>query len=173
MNLFRKGLIGISLVALVAGCSAGVDKKTSMLENSQSRSEMKARENEASSAEKMGREELSSIDIRLSEGKVELSESELKAGQLEFNVRNETTEPLHLAVIRTELESVKIMVKEGKVDRTQPGVEVLSELREDPIQPGRSEAILETLEPGTYTVVVTAPNRAEPVAYTTLTLEPR
>jgi hypothetical protein len=45
--------------------------------------------------------------------------------------------------------------------------------REDPIQPGRSEAILETLEPGNYTVVVTAPNRAEPVAYTTFTLKPR
>ncbi|MBE9136003.1 hypothetical protein IQ254_02085 [Nodosilinea sp. LEGE 07088] len=173
MNTLQKGLIGAGLVALLAGCSAGVGKKSTPAENSGATStEMTSEAHKTPSGEAIDPELLSSIEVKLSDGKVELSESRVNAGHLEFDVRNDTTEPLHMAVVKTNLEPTEIVVREGKVDRTQAGVEVLSELRDNPIKPGHEETLIETLEPGEYTVVVTSPSQSKPVAYSALTLQP-
>ncbi|MGC1244697.1 MAG: hypothetical protein WA865_00640 [Spirulinaceae cyanobacterium] len=173
MNILQKGLIGVSLVALLASCSPDANTKSPATETSKATpAEVRPVKDKTTSAQKDS-ELLSTIDVKLSDGKVELSESQVKAGPLEFKVHNDTTEPLELAVIKTEVEPTKIMVKEGKIDKTQKGVEVISQLRDRPIKPGQEQTIAETFEPGEYTVVVTSPNQAEPIAYSTLTLQPK
>ncbi len=172
MNILQKGLIGVSLVALLASCSPNVNTKLATTETAKATPAKVSPVKDKTTSMQKDRELFSTIDVKLSDGKVEISESQVKAGPLEFKVRNGTTEPLELAVIKTEIEPTKIVVKEGKVDKTQTGVEVISELRDRPIKPGQEETIAETFEPGEYKVVVTSPNRAEPIAYSTLTLQP-
>ncbi|PSN15156.1 hypothetical protein C7271_21105 [filamentous cyanobacterium CCP5] len=174
MNVIQKSLAGISLVALLAGCSADVANQSPQAKSSEATTaEVHSDKAKTAADKKMDRELLSTVDIRLADGKVELSESQVSSGHLEFNVTNDTTEPLHMEIVKTDFEPTRISVKDGKVDRAQTGVEVLSELRTEPIKPGHQETLLETLEPGDYTIVVTSPGQATPVAYSTLTIQPQ
>lgn len=118
-------------------------------------------------------EVLSTVNVKLSDGKVELSDKETPAGELEFNVRNETKEPLNVSVIRTEIDPVSIKVEEGKLDSTQKGVEVFSESKDREVMAGKDVMLKETLAPGGYYIVVTSPKQAEPVAFSALTVTPQ
>ena len=175
MNIFKKSLIGLSLVALLASCSAGTTTKSAMADKSTASEKNNTTEVQPVGTvvpqEKIDRELLSIVEVKLVNGKVELSQSEVESGELEFNIRNEMAEPLNVSVVKTTLMPNELKVVDGKVDAAQKGVEVVSELHTSPIKANQEETIMKTLEPGDYQLVVTSPDSTVPVADAMLMLK--
>lgn len=176
MNMLKKSLIGLSLFALLAGCSLGTTAKPSTAEKpvaseKKAPDEMQKDGQMVTTSEKTDSELTSIVEIKLLNGKVDLSQDQSRSGSLDFNIQNETAEPLNVAIVKTTLEPSKLMVKDGRLKADQSDVEVLSQ-SDRLIDGGRQEMMTKMLEPGDYQVVVTSPSKAMPVAYAALTLKP-
>ncbi len=64
--------------------------------------------------------------------------------------------------------TVEVKISGQKVEKTQWGVEVISEASDRPLKSKHEATISETLEPGEYTVIATSPSKAKPVATATI-----
>lgn len=174
MNVLKKSLIGLSLLALLASCSAGTTNKTAASEKSAAptATEVQSDNKTTAATETTAPELLSTVDIKLLDGKVELSQPKVDAGNLSFNIRNEAARPLNVSVVKTTLAPNELKVKSnGELDSKQMGVEVLTKLHKNPIAPAKEETMTKILEPGEYQVVVTEAGNAKPIAYAMLTLQ--
>lgn len=175
MNVVKKSLIGLGLVAVLAGCSGTKTKEVNA--NAPAAGDQvevaSGQANATTDKAPAATEVLSTVNVKLLDGKVELSDKETASGELEFNVRNETAEPLNVSVIKTDIDPVSIKVEEGKVDSTQEGLEVFSESQDREVMAGKDVVIKETLAPGGYYVVVTSAGKTEPVAFSALTVTPQ
>lgn len=185
MNMAKRyvSFVSMGLLLLLAGCSQSISERSadkSPQDSTSSPTDIAPaetvpdsqedaidREVEKESAEK---EPDFTVNVRLVDGTIELSTSELETGRIDFNVLNEDAEPLNIQVIKTEIAPDKVLVKTGQVDRTQPGVEVISQVRDRPINPNTQALISETLLPGEYKVVVTSNSQTKPIAHTTITI---
>lgn len=183
MNTLKKSLIGLSLFVLLASCSAGTTAKSPTAEKSTTAEKTttsdKATPDEmrkngqmvTTPSEQTDRELTSVVEVELLNGKVKLSQPQAGSGDLDFNIRNETAEPLSVAIVKTSLEPSKLAVKDGRIEANQSDVEVMSESSRL-IDGGRQGTMTKILEPGDYQVVVTSPSKAMPVAHAVLTLKP-
>lgn len=177
MSILRKGLVGFSLLVLLAGCSAGAISKSPKAEkysdNEKSAEVQSASPSVTTKGEQatIDRELLSTVSVKLVNGKAELSQPEVSTGAVEFNVRNEMAEPLHVALVKTALLPSKLVVKDGMLERGQMGVDVVSE-HANPVKAGGEETITQTLQPGDYELVITAADKSEPVAHAMVTVKP-
>ncbi len=182
MNVFKESLIGLSLVVILAGCSTGTNAKSPTAENAtpnkmESNNQANGQKTDqipgslTSSTEKTDRELLSTVDVKLLDGRVEVSQPQAGAGALNFNIRNETKLPLNVSIVQTTLAPGQLMVKAGKVDTAQSGVKTVAALHTNPIEGGKQETITKTLEPGDYQVVVTEVGKAAPIASAPLRLK--
>ncbi len=189
MNVIKKGLIGLSLVAMLAGCSPGTKINATATGPNKNSPTAGAAPNKvgtnsqangqkadpmpgqlASAAGETDHELLSTVDVKLTNGRVKISQPQAGAGALDFNVRNETKLPLNVSIVQTTLEPSQLMVKAGKIDAAQSGVKTVAELRTDPIEGGQQETMTKTLPPGDYQVVATAVGEKMPVAHAPLFL---
>ena len=172
MNTLKKSLIGLSLLALLAGCSSGVSSKSSDAgkysdgaKSTEIQPEQSTKTAQATSQTGTDPELQSLVSVKLTDGKVELNQPEVTAGAVEFNVRNEMTEPLSVSLVKTTLSPAQLKVKDGMLDREQKDVEVVAE-HSNPVKAGQEETISKILQPGTYELVVTAQGHSEPIAHT-------
>jgi hypothetical protein len=174
MNIFQQGLVGIGLVAILAGCSPANISDTPQPESSETMpDEMTSEENQTPMEDEAERGEMSVIDVTVANNEVMLSESQVMGEELEFRVSNETSDPLNMAIVKTTLAQSDIKVRQGRIHRTQEGVEVISELSDRPVQAGETRIVEERLEPGEYQMVVTTENLSEPLAVAIFTVNPK
>lgn len=172
MNVLKKSLIGLSLLALLAGCSTGTTATMPTAEKSAPAAEVKSDSQTAAPNAKTDPELLSTVDVKLLDGKVELSQDQVDAGNLSFNVRNETVKPLNVTLVKTTLKPNELKVKaDGLLEKDQAGVEVLTQLHKAPIEPTKEETMTKIVDPGEYEVVVTEAGNPVPVAHAMLTLK--
>lgn len=177
MNTLKKSLIGLSLFALLAGCSSGVTSKSSDAgkysdgaKSTEVQPEQPTKTAQSSSQTGTDPELQSLVGVKIADGKVELNQPEVTAGAVEFNIRNEMTEPLHVSLVKTTLSPSQLRVKDGMLDKEQSDVEIVAE-HSNPVKAGQEETIAKMLQPGDYELVVTAQGRSEPVAHTMVTVK--
>lgn len=171
MNVLKNGLIGLGLVAFLAGCNQTPQTSAKLEQSAKSETVAiapEANQPAATMSKDSAAPDLSTVEVKISGQKVELSESQAQAGLLTFNVRNESVQPLNMELVKTDLSPAKIMVKDGQIDKTQSGVEVISEASDRPLKSKHEATISETLEPGEYTFIATSPSKAEPIATATI-----
>lgn len=173
MNAVQKSLIGLGLIAALAGCSGPKTKDVEANAPAAYDTEKVDSGQVATDRTPASTEVLSTVNVRLLDESVELSNKEMLAGEHEFQIYNETGEPLNVSVIKTEIDPALIKVEEGKIAITQKSVESLSNSKDREIMAGKDVKIRETLAPGGYYVLVTSSKQAEPIAFSELIVTPQ
>ena len=130
----------VALVALVSACSSG--------ESSQSVS---------GSSSTDGGGSATTVDVTLTEFQVLLSTTDISAGPVTFNVKNDGTVEHEFVVFRTDLaEDALPTDDEGtEVDEDASGLEPMGEVEDVPV--GGTASFDATLEPGEYVGICNVP----------------
>ncbi len=101
------------------------------------------------------------ISAQLSSEKITLDRDKVDAGPVSFEIRNGSSEPLDVILLKTDLPASQIPLKEGKVDTTNGDVKQVGQLVTSPMPANGDETIVRTLEPGNYLMMVYHPGKID------------
>jgi uncharacterized cupredoxin-like copper-binding protein len=93
------------------------------------------------------------VDVTLSEFKVELSTTSVPAGEVTFNVKNDGTVVHEFVVFKTDLAASALpeASEEPEVDEDDPSLESMGEVED--VDPGATKSFTATLTSGSYVAI--------------------
>ncbi|WP_155523996.1 hypothetical protein [Nodosilinea nodulosa] len=106
-------------------------------------------------------ETVNTIDVQLSNSKLMLDHDRVDAGLISLDIRNSSGGPLDVVLLKTDLPTNQIPIKEGKVDTANAAVKQVGQLINSPMPANGNEAIIHTLEPGNYVLMAYQPGKAD------------
>ena len=96
--------------------------------------------------------DISTVNVTLREFSVTADQGTVPKGQVTFHVTNGGTVPHEFLVIRTDLAPDQLPTdSDGAVDESSADIEIVDEV--EALDPGTSESLTVTLEPGAYVLI--------------------
>lgn len=111
------------------------------------------------------------VDATLKEMSIELSQTTVPAGPVQFVVKNAGKVPHEFVVLKNDLSDKKLPLKGDKLDEDAKGLKNIGEIGEDKLKSGVTETLNANLTPGKYLIVCNIKNHFKRGMTTELTVK--
>lgn len=109
------------------------------------------------------------VDVTEKDFSIEMADTQLKAGEVTFDVSNEADQIHEFVVVKTDLAEGDLPTDDsGDVDEEGEGIEPVDEIED--IEGGSSQSLTVNLDPGNYVVICNLPGHYRQGMHSTITV---
>lgn len=180
MKILFKTLIAATLLSVLAACGSQKTNQgnTSADSSSSSPSSPAATSSaetpspsDSTKATNLSTANATKVDATLKEMSIELSQTTVPAGPVQFVVKNAGKVPHEFVVLKNDLTDKKLPMKGDKLDEDAKGLKNMGEIGEDKLKSGVTETLNANLTPGKYLIVCNVQNHFKRGMKTELTVK--